>query len=59
MGPLISAPHRETVARFVDGEPLFRGETPDGRGFWFPCTLVEASTTTASRARRCSARSRP
>jgi betaine-aldehyde dehydrogenase len=43
MGPLISAGHREQVASFVDGEPLFRGETPEGPGFWFPCTLVEAS----------------
>ena len=43
MGPLISAAHRETVAGFLDGdEPLFRGETPDGAGFWFPTTLVEA-----------------
>jgi acyl-CoA reductase-like NAD-dependent aldehyde dehydrogenase len=42
MGPLISAAHRETVASFVEGEPLFRGEAPDGAGFWFPCTLVEA-----------------
>jgi acyl-CoA reductase-like NAD-dependent aldehyde dehydrogenase len=43
MGPLISAEQREKVASFVDGEPLFRGAAPDGRGFWFPCTLVEAS----------------
>ena len=43
MGPLISAAHRESVASFVAGEPLFRGETPDGPGYWFPCTLVEAS----------------
>jgi betaine-aldehyde dehydrogenase len=43
MGPLISAEHRETVASFVESEPLFRGETPDGSGFWYPCTLVEAS----------------
>ena len=43
MGPLVSAAHRETVASFVDGAPLFRGEVPDGPGFWFPCTLVEAS----------------
>jgi acyl-CoA reductase-like NAD-dependent aldehyde dehydrogenase len=42
MGPLISASHRETVAGFVDGEPLFRGDVPSGKGFWFPCTLVEA-----------------
>jgi len=29
-GPLISAAHRETVASFVEGEPLFRGEAPNG-----------------------------
>jgi acyl-CoA reductase-like NAD-dependent aldehyde dehydrogenase len=45
MGPLISASHRETVASFVEDEPLFRGETPNGRGFWYPCTLVEASNS--------------
>ena len=43
MGPLISAQHRETVASFVDGDPLFSGDAPAGRGFWFPCTLVEAT----------------
>jgi acyl-CoA reductase-like NAD-dependent aldehyde dehydrogenase len=42
MGPLVSAAHRETVASFLDREPLFRGEAPNGRGFWFPATLVEA-----------------
>jgi acyl-CoA reductase-like NAD-dependent aldehyde dehydrogenase len=42
MGPLISAAHRETVASFVETEPLFRGETPEGKGFWYPATLVEA-----------------
>jgi len=43
MGPLISAAHRETVASFVEGEPLFRGEAPAGKGFWYPATLVEAT----------------
>jgi betaine-aldehyde dehydrogenase len=43
MGPLISAAHRETVSSFVEGEPLYRGDVPDGPGFWFPCTLVEAT----------------
>lgn len=43
MGPLISAGHRDKVASFVEGTPLFRGTTPDGAGFWFPATLVEAS----------------
>ena len=42
MGPLVSAAHRETVASFLDGEPLFRGDAPDGKGFWYPATLVEA-----------------
>jgi acyl-CoA reductase-like NAD-dependent aldehyde dehydrogenase len=42
MGPLISAAHRETVASFLEGDPLFRGEAPDGKGFWYPATLVEA-----------------
>src|SRR5207248_10123351 len=42
MGPLISAAHRETVASFVDSEPLFRGDVPGGKGFWYPATLVEA-----------------
>ena len=43
MGPLVSAAHRETVASFVEGEPVFRGDVPDGPGFWYPCTLVEAA----------------
>jgi betaine-aldehyde dehydrogenase len=42
MGPLISSSHREAVAGFVEGEPLFRGEAPDRKGFWYPATLVEA-----------------
>jgi acyl-CoA reductase-like NAD-dependent aldehyde dehydrogenase len=45
MGPLISAAHRDTVASFVDQEPAFRGEIPEGPGFWFPCTIVEARET--------------
>jgi acyl-CoA reductase-like NAD-dependent aldehyde dehydrogenase len=43
MGPLISAAHKAKVASFVEGTPLFQGKTPDGTGFWFPCTLVAAS----------------
>jgi acyl-CoA reductase-like NAD-dependent aldehyde dehydrogenase len=43
MGPLISAEHRETVSSYVDGTVVYRGNTPDGPGFWFPCTLVESS----------------
>jgi acyl-CoA reductase-like NAD-dependent aldehyde dehydrogenase len=45
MGPLISAEHRSTVARYLDGvTPAFRGEVPTGdKGYWYPCTLIEAS----------------
>ncbi len=43
MGPLISAEQREKVASFVDGEPAFRGDVPAAPGFWFPCTIVEAT----------------
>lgn len=43
MGPLISADHREKVTSYVDGNVVFRGNTPDNPGFWFPCTVVEAT----------------
>jgi betaine-aldehyde dehydrogenase len=42
MGPLISAGQRETVSSFVDGTAhvAFRGDVPDGPGFWFPPTVL-------------------
>jgi betaine-aldehyde dehydrogenase len=43
MGPLISAEQRERVSSYVDGSVVYRGNTPEGSGYWFPCTLVEAS----------------
>ena len=45
MGPLISAAHRQTVDGYVSSHPtrLFEGAAPEGRGFWYPCTLVEAT----------------
>jgi acyl-CoA reductase-like NAD-dependent aldehyde dehydrogenase len=45
MGPLISAAHRETVGSFLDddAEIVYRGDAPDGPGYWFPCTLVQAT----------------
>jgi betaine-aldehyde dehydrogenase len=43
MGPLISAEHRERVSSYVDGTVAFRGNVPDGPGYWFPPTLVECS----------------
>ena len=42
MGPLISAEHRAKVAGYVpdDGAVAFRGHAPDGRGYWFPPTVL-------------------
>jgi acyl-CoA reductase-like NAD-dependent aldehyde dehydrogenase len=42
MGPLISAAQREAVSSFLDGEaPIaFRGNAPDGPGFWFAPTVL-------------------
>jgi betaine-aldehyde dehydrogenase len=44
MGPLISAEHRANVASYVaDTAAAFRGDVPEGVGYWYPCTLVEAT----------------
>ena len=43
MGPLISEDQRERVSSYVDGNVVYRGNTPAGSGYWFPCTLVEAT----------------
>ncbi len=42
MGPLISAAHRATVARYVpDNAPVaIRGSAPAGPGYWFPPTVL-------------------
>jgi acyl-CoA reductase-like NAD-dependent aldehyde dehydrogenase len=40
MGPLISAEQRAKVASYVDGNVAFSGPAPEGRGFWFPPTLL-------------------
>jgi acyl-CoA reductase-like NAD-dependent aldehyde dehydrogenase len=42
MGPLISAGQLETVSSYVDdGAPVaFRGEAPDGPGYWFAPTVL-------------------
>jgi betaine-aldehyde dehydrogenase len=42
MGPLISADHREKVGSFVNGEApvAFRGDVPDGPGYWFAPTVL-------------------
>jgi acyl-CoA reductase-like NAD-dependent aldehyde dehydrogenase len=42
MGPLISAAHRASVASYVpeDAPVAFRGQAPDGPGFWYPPTVL-------------------
>jgi acyl-CoA reductase-like NAD-dependent aldehyde dehydrogenase len=41
MGPLVSAGHRDRVASYVDSSTVaFRGSCPDGRGFWYPPTVL-------------------
>ncbi|WP_116210833.1 aldehyde dehydrogenase family protein [Streptomyces olivoreticuli] len=45
MGPLISAAHRERVRGYVreDAPAAIRGEAPEGKGFWYPATVLEAA----------------
>jgi acyl-CoA reductase-like NAD-dependent aldehyde dehydrogenase len=41
MGPLISARQRSRVAELVsDAEVAIRGRAPEGKGFWFPPTVL-------------------
>ena len=42
MGPLISADQRSTVSSYVDRDApvAIRGSAPEGRGYWFPPTVL-------------------
>jgi acyl-CoA reductase-like NAD-dependent aldehyde dehydrogenase len=42
MGPLISADQRETVSSYVDTDApvAIRGHAPEGKGFWYPPTVL-------------------
>jgi acyl-CoA reductase-like NAD-dependent aldehyde dehydrogenase len=43
MGPLISAEQRERVTSYVEGDAVdvaFRGDAPDGPGYWYAPTVV-------------------
>jgi len=40
MGPLVSADQREAVSSYVDGNVAYQGNTPEGRGYWFPPTVL-------------------
>ena len=44
MGPLISSRHRARVQGYVDdGEVLVQGRAPEGRGYWFPPTVLSGA----------------
>ncbi len=47
MGPLVSASHRDSVASYVpdDAPVAFRGNAPDGPGYWFPPTVLTPPRT--------------
>jgi acyl-CoA reductase-like NAD-dependent aldehyde dehydrogenase len=42
MGPLISEDQRETVSSYLDDDApvAIRGSAPEGKGFWFPPTVL-------------------
>ena len=42
MGPLISIRQRETVASYANGDApvAIRGSAPEGKGYWFPPTVL-------------------
>ncbi|MEU6784162.1 aldehyde dehydrogenase family protein [Nonomuraea angiospora] len=45
MGPLISAEHLDRVRGFVQGTPYLRGSCPEGKGYWFPPTVLTPELT--------------
>ncbi|RSN14121.1 aldehyde dehydrogenase [Nonomuraea sp. WAC 01424] len=45
MGPLISAEHLERVRGFVEGTPFLQGDCPQGKGYWFPPTVLTSKVT--------------
>src|SRR5918998_3121271 len=51
MGPLVSKEQRDTVASFVDGNVAFQGKVPEGKGFWFPPTVLAPVSNTDRAAR--------
>ena len=47
MGPLVSRLHLESVAAYVpeDAPVAFRGQAPNGPGYWFPPTVLTPART--------------
>ena len=54
MGPLVSESQRETVASFMNGDApvAIRGSAPEGKGYWFPPTVLAPMTNDARAAPR-------
>jgi acyl-CoA reductase-like NAD-dependent aldehyde dehydrogenase len=51
MGPLISQRQRQIVASYVDRDVIFRGETPEGEGYWYPPILLGPLSNDSRQAR--------
>ena len=51
MGPLISADQQDKVASYVDSDVVFQADVPQGKGFWFPPTLLGPISNDARAAR--------
>lgn len=45
VGPLVAKRHLESVTSYLDGADIaFRGDAPEGKGFWFAPTVVMAKS---------------
>ncbi|MEV0203332.1 aldehyde dehydrogenase family protein [Nonomuraea sp. NPDC050691] len=45
MGPLVSAEHLARVRGFVEDQPHLQGTCPQGKGYWFPATVLTSKVT--------------
>ncbi|GAA3150034.1 aldehyde dehydrogenase family protein [Nonomuraea roseoviolacea] len=45
MGPLVSAEHLERVRGFAEDRPHLQGTCPQGKGYWFPATVLTSKVT--------------
>jgi acyl-CoA reductase-like NAD-dependent aldehyde dehydrogenase len=51
MGPVISSERLEAVSSYADGNVAWKGNTPGGKGYWFPPTVL-APVSNEDRAAR-------
>jgi acyl-CoA reductase-like NAD-dependent aldehyde dehydrogenase len=53
VGPLITANQRDTVHAYVEESVVaFQGSAPEGRGYWYPPTVLETPSDRSGRAYR-------